>query len=124
MHKYLAPVLGVMLVGWLFFIFIQPRTAEEIIAIDPLEERASSGDIMAIRELRHRYAMQHQDKLADYWLYKGALMGDAALYKEYESKYQRLSDQGKQAELQSIRTSTASDQQKDALLKKLTTIGH
>lgn len=103
----------------MFFLFLQPRKAEETAPVDPVESRAGNGDIDAVRSLRKRYIAQHQNDLADYWLYKGALMGDAELSDEYIAKFRALPEQAKQAEIQSIKTSTASENQKDGLLQKL-----
>jgi hypothetical protein len=120
MRKFVVAFLATVLVGWLFYSFLQPRKAEEIIPLDPLEERATKDDADAVRALRQRYLANQQRELADYWLYKGALIGDPVLVHEYEIKFRGLTENEKRAQLQSIKTSSATTGQKETLLKRLT----
>lgn len=122
MKYYFFPLVGLVLLGCLIYIFLQPRTASEQPPEDPLMERASSGDIEAIKAMRLRTEKERQGPLPNYWLYKGALAGDAKLIQEYEVQFRGLRDDLKKAEIASIRTSAAPADQKKVLLKRLSVI--
>lgn len=106
----------------LIFLFLQPRTASELTPPDPLMERASGGDIEAIKAMILRTEKNSQSHLPNYWLYKGALAGDATLVAEFEAQFRALSDEHKRAEIQNIRTSAASVDLKNVILKRLSEI--
>lgn len=116
----LLPVL--LLSAFLIFVFLQPKTASELSPPDPLMERVSSGDVEAIRAMILRTEKVSQSPLPNYWLYKGALTGDAELVAEFEAKFRSLSEEHKKVEIQSITTSAASTELKDILLKRLAKI--
>ncbi|MBC3915974.1 hypothetical protein H8L32_00620 [Undibacterium sp. CY18W] len=125
MRKIVKIILVILITCWFLYSLlfqVRRKTGDDasVLPVDPMEVRASNGDFDAIKILRQRYVDRHQFGMADYWLYKGALYGESVMTNEYLLKFRSMSEKEKQAELQSIRTSTASQEQKDVLLKKLT----
>ncbi|MFZ6656230.1 hypothetical protein [Undibacterium sp. TJN19] len=122
MLKSIKIILLVTIICWVLYSLlfqVRRRTGDDI-PIDPMVELANTGDFTAIKNLRQRYIDRHQFGMADYWLYIGALNGEPAMMDEYLHKFRSMSEKEKQAELQSIRTSTASQEQKNSMLSKLT----
>lgn len=100
----------------------KPGASREEPVVTPLKQRAIDGDGKAIAELCQEYLKKGELSTANYWLYAGALRGNAALVEEYAQRFAAMSEDRQAAQIQSIKTSSASPAQKKALLERLAKI--
>ncbi|MGF6119778.1 hypothetical protein ABIE30_005053 [Janthinobacterium lividum] len=108
-----------LLVLFSYWVMQERRTTGEEPVVTPLEQRAIAGDGKAIAELRQEYLKKGELSTANYWLYAGALRGNAALVEEYAQRFAAMPEDRQAAQIQSIQTSSASPAQKKALLERL-----
>ncbi|CAM2969649.1 hypothetical protein [Janthinobacterium lividum] len=108
-----------LLVLFAYWVMQERRTTGEEPVVTPLEQRAIAGDGKAIAELRQEYLKKGEVSTANYWLYAGALRGNAALVEEYAQRFAAMPEDRQAAQIQGIKTSSASPAQKKALLERL-----
>lgn len=110
---------AVLLVLFAYWVMQERRTSGEEPVVTPLAQRAIDGDGQVIAELRQEYLEKGEVSTANYWLYAGALRGNAELVEEYAQRFAAMPEDRQAAQVQSIRTSSASPAQKQALLERL-----
>ena len=108
-----------LLVLFAYWVMQERRTSGEESVVTLLEPRAIDGDGHAIAELRQEYLKKGALSMANYWLYAGALRGNAALVEEYAQRFAAMAEDRQAAQIQGIKTSSASPAQKQALLARL-----
>lgn len=108
-----------LLVLFSYWVMQERRTTGEEPVVTALEQRAIDGDRKAIAELRQEYLKKGELSTANYWLYSGALRGNAELVEEYAQRFAAMSEDRQAAQIQGIKTSSASPAQKKALLERL-----
>ncbi len=108
-----------LLVLFMYWVMQERRTTGEEPVVTPLEQRAMDGDGKAIAELRQAYLKKGELSTANYWLYAGALRGNAELVEEYAQRFAAMPEDEQAAQVLGIKTSSASPTQKKALLERL-----
>ena len=108
-----------LLVLFSYWVMQERRTTGEEPVVTALEQRAIDGDGTAMAELHQEYLKKGELSTANYWLYAGALRGNAELVEEYAQRFTAMSEDRQAAQIQGIKTSSASPAQKKALLERL-----